>query len=49
MADPLRQAAGSRDGAMSILIGIAARESVRTGEPINIASLTSLKPRAVRP
>lgn len=49
MADPLRQAAGSRDGAMSILIGIAARESVRTGEPINIASLTSLKPRAMRP
>ena len=49
MPDPFRQAAGSRDGAMSILIGVAARESVKTGEPVRIASLTSLKPRAVRP
>ena len=47
--DPYRQSAGSRDGAMSILIGIAARESVKTGEPIKVGSLTSLKPRAVRP
>ncbi|MDE2955413.1 MAG: Gfo/Idh/MocA family oxidoreductase [Bacteroidota bacterium] len=47
--DPYRQAAGSRDGAMSILIGVAARESVKSGEPVRIASLTSLKPRAVRP
>lgn len=49
MPDPYRQAAGARDGAMSILVGIAARESVKTGEPIRIASLTSLKPRAIRP
>jgi len=49
MPDPYRQAAGSRDGAMSILIGIAACKSVKTGEPIQIAALTSLKPRAVRP
>ena len=49
MPDPFRQAAGARDGAMSILIGVAARESVKTGEPIKIASLTSLKPRAIRP
>ncbi len=49
MSDPYRQAAGARDGAMSILVGIAARESVKTGESVRIASLTSLKPRAVRP
>ena len=49
MPDPYRQAAGARDGAMSILVGIAARESVKTGEPIRVASLTSLKPRAIRP
>ncbi len=47
--DPYRQSAGSRDGAMSILIGIAARKSVKTGEPVKIGSLTTLKPRAVRP
>ncbi len=47
--DPYRQAAGSRDGAMSVLIGVAARESVKTGEPVRIESLTSLKPRAIRP
>ncbi len=47
--DPLRQSAGSRDGAMSCLIGIAARESVKRGEVVKIASLTSLKPRVVRP
>ena len=49
LPDPYRQSAGSRDGAMSILVGIAARESAKTGEPIKIGSLTSLKPRAVRP
>ena len=47
--DPLRLSAGSRDGAMSVLIGVAARESVKTGEPVRIAALTSLKPRVVRP
>ncbi len=47
--DPYRQVAGARDGAMSVLIGVAARESVKTGEPIRIESLTSLKPRAIRP
>ena len=47
--DPYRLAAGTRDGAMSILIGIGARESVKTGRPIQIASLTTLKPRLVRP
>ncbi len=47
--DPYRHAAGVRDGAMSILIGVAARTSVKTGEPVKIASLTTLKPRVTRP
>lgn len=46
--DPLDQAAGSRDGAMSILIGIAARKSIESGRPIRIAELTSLEPRKQR-
>lgn len=44
--DPWHQAAGSRDGAMSALIGIAARNSIDTGKPVKIESLTSLKPQA---
>jgi len=46
--DPLKHAAGLRDGAMSILIGIAARKSIETGEPVSIESLTDLVPRAKR-
>ena len=46
--DPYRHSAGTRDGAMSILIGIAARKSIESGEPIRIASLTDLEPRAKR-
>lgn len=42
--DPLKLAAGSRDGAMSCLIGVAARNSIKTGKPIQIADLTSLNP-----
>jgi predicted dehydrogenase len=49
MPDPYRQSAGTRSGAMSILIGIAARTSIDTGKPIKIADLTSLKPMAKRP
>jgi predicted dehydrogenase len=37
--DPLKQRAGSRAGAMSILTGIAAVRSVETGQPIKIADL----------
>ena len=44
--DPYRQSAGSRDGAMSALIGIAARNSIDSGKMIKIADLTSLKPQA---
>ena len=41
-ADPYKQSAGSRDGAMSCLIGIAARQSIEEGKPVRIDSLTDL-------
>jgi predicted dehydrogenase len=44
--DRYRQSAGSRDGAMSILIGIAARKSIESGKPVKIAGLTELEPKA---
>ncbi|PSL04860.1 Gfo/Idh/MocA family oxidoreductase [Cecembia rubra] len=43
MADPYRQSAGTRDGAMSILVGIAARKSIESGKPIKVADLTAIK------
>jgi predicted dehydrogenase len=46
--DPYRQSAGSRDGAMSCLVGIAARNSIDTGKPVKIAELTTLKPQVKR-
>ena len=46
--DPFQRAAGVRDGAMSILIGVAARKSIESGEPIKIGSLTDLQPRSTR-
>lgn len=46
--DPLKHAAGIRDGAMAILIGIAARKSIQTKQPVKIGSLTSLKPGVKR-
>ena len=48
MADPHGRSANSRDGVMSILIGIAARKSIESGNPINIGDLTDLKPREKR-
>ena len=48
MPDPYGRSAGIRDGAMSILIGVAARKSIETGEPVRIAELTDLEPRAER-
>ncbi len=48
MEDPYGHAAGTRDGAMSILIGIAARKSIEEGKAIKIADLTDLEPRAKR-
>ncbi|MEQ8418291.1 MAG: Gfo/Idh/MocA family oxidoreductase [Imperialibacter sp.] len=48
-ADPLRHAAGSRDGAMAVLIGVAARKSIEQGnKKIRIADLTDLKPSVKR-
>ncbi len=41
--DQFNRAAGLRDGAMSILIGIAARKSIESGNPINIQELTSIE------
>ncbi len=46
--DPFDRAAGVRDGAMSILIGVAARKSIESGHPIKIAELTDLEPKAIR-
>jgi predicted dehydrogenase len=47
-ADPFDRPAGVRDGAMSILIGIAARKSIESGHPVRIAELTDLEPRVRR-
>lgn len=46
--DPLHQAASVRDGALSILVGIAARKSCESGQPVKIADLTSIKPGVKR-
>jgi len=45
-ADSLRQSAGTRDGALSCLVGIAARKSCDSGKPVKIEDLTTLKPGA---
>lgn len=42
--NPFEIMAGSRDGAMSILIGIAARKSIEENRTVRIDSLTSIKP-----
>ena len=47
-SDPYRQAAGTRDGAMACLVGIAARHSIDSGKPIKIGELTTLQPSASR-
>ncbi|WP_163715451.1 Gfo/Idh/MocA family protein [Mangrovibacterium lignilyticum] len=49
MADPYRHSAGTRDGAMSILIGIAARKSIEEGRTVKIEELTDLPVLALRP
>ncbi len=48
MDDPLEHAAGKRDGAMSILVGIAARKSIESGKPVRVEDLTSLTPHPTR-
>lgn len=49
MADPYRHAAGTRDGALSIMIGIAARKSIEEKRTVKISELTDLPLLAVRP
>lgn len=46
--DEFDRTAGSRDGVMSVLIGIAARKSIESGNPVDIAGLTDLKPMEKR-
>ena len=46
MPDPLHQAASVREGAMSVLIGVAARRSIDSGKAVRIAELTDLVPQA---
>jgi hypothetical protein len=42
-ADPFKHSAGSRDGALSVLIGVAARRSIEQNKLIKIADLTDIK------
>lgn len=42
--DPYERAAGSRDGVMSAIIGIAARKSIESKKAIKISDLTDIKP-----
>ncbi|UAY51849.1 Gfo/Idh/MocA family protein [Ferruginibacter albus] len=44
-SDALRQTAGTRDGALSCLIGIATRKSIDSGKPVRIEDLTTIKPQ----
>lgn len=46
--NPHHVMAGTRDGAMSILIGIAARKSIEQKRPVKISELTDLIPLADR-
>ena len=43
-ADPYKHSAGLRDGAMSILVGVAAVRSIESNKAIKIGDLTDLKP-----
>jgi hypothetical protein len=40
--DPLKQRAGSRAGAMSLLTGVAAMRSIEQRKPVKIADLIKL-------
>ena len=46
--NPHHVMAGTRDGAMSVLIGIAARKSIALNRPVKISELTDLVPKANR-
>lgn len=49
LPDPLKQAANMRDGAMAVLIGVAARKSIDTGKVISIADLTDIPLQSQKP
>ncbi len=44
LPDPMRQRASLRDGALAVLVGVAARKSCDSGQPVKIASLTEIVP-----
>ena len=46
--DPFQRSAGHEQGAASILVGIAANESMAEGQPVNISKLFPLRPDAKR-
>lgn len=46
--NPFNILAGTRDGAMSLLIGVAARKSIEQGKTVKISELTDLIPTANR-
>jgi predicted dehydrogenase len=46
--NPYNILAGTRDGAMSLLIGVAARKSIQQNRPVKISELTDLVPTANR-
>lgn len=48
MADPYKHSAGTRDGAMSCLVGIAARKSIEEQRPVKIEELTDIQPHPTR-
>jgi len=46
-ADPWARSAGQEQGAASILVGVAANESMRTQVPVRLGQLVELRPEAV--
>jgi predicted dehydrogenase len=46
--DPFARSAGHEQGAASALIGIAANQSIKTGQPVQVDDLLTLKPETVR-
>jgi hypothetical protein len=47
-ADPWRRTAGYEQGAASILVGIASVQSIETNQPVRIADLAPLNPKATK-
>jgi hypothetical protein len=47
-SDPFHRAAGHEQGAASILVGIAANESIASHRPVSLLDLAPLQPAATR-